>query len=318
MKYLLPWHYQNYQQAINIINNNNPSILLYGTSGIGKRLLAQEIINYLLCTNPQNNLSACNQCHSCTVHNSNNHQDIYTITTEEGNVKLDIIKYHLSNSLITTPKIATKKIVYIPYFEQITLAGANALLKTLEEPITNLVFIIVTDNITSVIPTILSRCIKLKITSPSTEEANQFLQKNTSNVDFNNFWFNYFGQAPIFSPTLDEEQLELITSCLLKPSISNIFKTSAEFDGKKISFSVFIDFFYKWISYLMQRKTSQTDDGIFHKYDQQLNQILSKMNIEKMFNLQDDLMVFNGFLQHPLNFKLQIENILFKYQQCFQ
>lgn len=295
---------QNYDHIINSIDNYGHQIfLLYGSVLTNQEELAISIIKYLLCSNPQQNL-ACNHCSSCILNNNHNHPDLLKILANSGDnfVKIEILKKMLTLALPTTPQIAKKKIVYIPNFAQISEQGANCLLKTLEEPTPSTVFIIVTTETNIVLPTILSRCIKIKI-----EHSQQLTNQQQSN------------QQPINSDALD-----IIKNCMIKPSISNIFATSNHFDGKKNSFALFIDFFYKWLCYLMTTtivSTSETDQITlelnydFNTYD--IKPLISKVNLNKLFDLQDKLSIFNNYLQHPLNYKLQVENILFNYQQCF-
>lgn len=326
---LLPWQPHDYQQITHALLSGSQAIIMHGIQGIGKRSLAQEIIRYLLCTNKTAEGYACGSCRSCILHINNNHPDIFTIADEEGNkIKVDVIKKLLHESLSTTPSISNTKVVYIPDFQLITKQGANGLLKTLEEPSQSLVFIIVVDEISSVLPTILSRCIKINLKKPNTLQVEDYLSKTVETEPINHFWHKYFYNAPLVSPLFSDEQLQLITNCLLTPSINNILKTTEEFDGKKISFAAFIDFMYKWISELTQcliisqdqsQKSINTpaklNKSIFAQYS--MENLLNKLSIDKLLNLQDDLHIFKEFLQHPLNYRLQIENILFNYQQCF-
>jgi DNA polymerase-3 subunit delta' len=314
---LYHWQIKDYSSIIKTINHGNQIILLFGDQGIGKKILAQELIKYLLCTMPAQNLP-CGQCKSCILYINNNNPDFYIITDENSKIKLEVLKELLHKSLVNKPSIAQKKIVFIPDFAQISKQGANSLLKTLEEPQLSTIFIMIAQEKSLVLPTILSRCVTIRVHKPDIKEVQDYLKNYPQPENDNyNFWYKYFYQAPLASAILSNEQLNLIISCLLKPTITNIFATSSEFDGKKISFAIFVDFFYKWLCDLMQQsiQPSQTKDGLFTQYDR--NELISKVNINKLFDLQDKLHIFTDFLNHPINNKLHIENILFNYQQCF-
>ncbi len=315
---LLSWQDKDYSNIIKTLNNGNQAILLYGAAGIGKRILAQEVLRYLLCLSPEQDF-ACGKCRSCILHDNENHPDFYIVADEENNtIKLDVLKKLLNGSLATTPSIALKKVVYIPNFEQISKQGANSLLKTLEEPQSSIVFVMVINEKSIVLPTILSRCVKISLHKPTTQQFKEYLaNQGQESINHSEFWYKYFYNAPLALPILSDEQLNIILNCLLKPTISNIFAASSEFDGKKVSFAIFIDFFYKWLCYITQKNAlpDANTQGIFAQYD--ISNLISKSQIDKLFDLQDKLQIFTNFLYHPINYKLHIENILFNYQQCF-
>lgn len=315
---ILSWQNRDYSNIINTIINGNQAILLHGVAGIGKRILAQEVLRYLLCLSPEQDF-ACGKCRSCILHNVGNHPDIYVVADEENStIKLEVLKKLLHESLSTTPNIAHKKIVYIPNFEQISKQGANSLLKTLEEPQSSIIFVMVVNEKTIVLPTILSRCVKISLHKPTTQQFKEYLSnQDQENIHNSEFWYKYFYNAPLATPILSDKQLEIILNCLMKPTINNIFAVSNEFDGKKVSFAIFIDFFYKWLCYIVEKSLTPdaNKQGMFAKHD--VSPLISKSKIDKLFDLQDRLQIFTNFLHHPINQKLHVENILFRYQQCF-
>lgn len=316
---LYPWQNDIYNQLI--ISNQQKvarGVMLYGSKYIGKHALAEHYINYLLCDTPIDN-HACGKCHSCLLITHNTHPDLLkleAINTEE--VKNPTIKIEQVRELLTksssTSHASLRQVVYIPYTEQLNTNSANALLKSLEEPSGNCFFILICEDLSKVLPTILSRCMKFHIQAPSIEQANQYLQNN-SNHGKTEFWLAYYNNAPLFEEQLSEEQLTLITNGLCKPSVDNIFAISKEFDGKNVSFEFFLTFMQKWLCDLYLIK-NQLPENYFANYIN-LIKTLPQLNDEKFFSLQDKLCALTPWSKHTLNQKLQIENVLLSYQQIF-
>ena len=138
-------------------------LLFTGSVGIGKFKLAGNIAKYLLCSNKQvftNKLAyqgACNTCHSCALFNAGNHLDLHLIENE-GSKSIGVEQVR---SLIATlnerPHLGDNKVVIIHNANQLTMAAANALLKTLEEPQGNSYLILLTHAQHQLMPTMLSR-----------------------------------------------------------------------------------------------------------------------------------------------------------------
>ncbi len=100
------------------------------------------------------------QCESC-----DKHLDFFQISLNKstsGQITIDMVR-DLIDSIQTSPKIAQFKIVYIPYVDKMNKYAANSFLKTLEEPPRNTVIILSTSNQYALLPTILSRCVLVKL-----------------------------------------------------------------------------------------------------------------------------------------------------------
>lgn len=141
------------------------SILLYGKDGLGKKEIARELAKFYLCFNKCGS-GYCGSCPSCQNFSRNTHGDFIVIGSENGSkIGIDEIR-EMIDTVSMTAKMGHGKVVIIENAELLTVSAANSMLKILEEPFPDLLFILTADSLLKLIPTILSRCVKFKINDP--------------------------------------------------------------------------------------------------------------------------------------------------------
>lgn len=155
------------------------ALILNGVKGLGKQLLGEKIAQLILCDEPLN--GACKKCRQCHLFEMKGHPDYFIIEPEESShiIKIEQIR-ELIDKLNQTPLVATSQVVLINPLESMTLKAANALLKTLEEPLGNVFFILISHRLTQVPVTILSRCQLLPLHVYRSEQTLQWLSKENS------------------------------------------------------------------------------------------------------------------------------------------
>lgn len=135
------------------------ALLLSGTTNADKHNFALRFAKLLLCQ--QNNFSehACDNCHACQLFNANTHPDLYQIMPEEKSkvIRIDQIR-DLITQLNQTVQQGRYKIIIINPAEALHNAAVNALLKTLEEPTAQTLFLLITESPGLLPATIRSRC----------------------------------------------------------------------------------------------------------------------------------------------------------------
>lgn len=140
--------------------------LFIGPSGVGKSLVAKSFIKLINCESVSADFNPCNQCSSCLEIIENKFLDLIHIkpaSTKEV-IKIDLIR-KIEEQISYKNFKGNQTIVLIEQIEQMNLSSANALLKTLEEPPPNTIFIL-TSVMEHLLPaTIRSRC-QLIIFSP--------------------------------------------------------------------------------------------------------------------------------------------------------
>ena len=196
---IFPWQTDDWQ-ALNALRPHMPhAVLLHGQAGIGKRALAMAFGQALLCSTPASDGQACGQCESCHWFEQGNHPDFHLVRPEaldddaegseegkegkEGSKKKapsKIIRIEQVRRLIDAVGIGTHRggwrVVVMYPLEMLPVEAANALLKTLEEPPSNTLFLLITDRVDRLLPTILSRCRQQAVQPPSAEAALAWLK----------------------------------------------------------------------------------------------------------------------------------------------
>ncbi len=129
------------------------SLLIAGSPNIGKSSVARYFGQYLNC---QGDTPPCGTCISCRKVISGNHPDV-RILDEEQPLKIEQVRT-LQRMLSLSPVEGRYRVVLLSNFERATISAANALLKTLEEPASQVVIILTTPDPAILLPTIVSRC----------------------------------------------------------------------------------------------------------------------------------------------------------------
>ncbi len=158
--------------------------ILSGEDGAGKNLLADAFAMSLQCEEKNGTADACGKCRSCMQAVSNNHPDIIRVTHEKASIGVDDVRIKINNDIQVKPYSSPYKIYIIDEAEKLTEAAQNALLKTIEEPPVYAVLILLTNNLSALLPTILSRCITLKLKAVDQDLIRQFLMSEYKVPDY--------------------------------------------------------------------------------------------------------------------------------------
>lgn len=116
-----------------------------------------QLSQLLLCSKRQK--EPCGQCQDCQMVAQYEHPDMEWIKPEKngGVIKIDQIR-DLQQTVYLTPQRAAHRIIVIESADKMNTASANALLKILEEPAKHTVFVLIAQQLSTVLPTVLSRC----------------------------------------------------------------------------------------------------------------------------------------------------------------
>ncbi|MBC7183913.1 MAG: DNA polymerase III subunit delta' [Marinobacter sp.] len=162
------------------------ALIIAGERGVGKRAWAQAVARLRLCDRPVSREAgtplACGQCKQCQLFAASSHPDVRVYAPEKSRmVKVDQIRA-LSSFAVASPQVAHHKVAIIDRADQLNINAANALLKTLEEPLPDVTLILLQESGRPVIPTIRSRCQTLTIPVPGNEDANRWLTQRVQEL----------------------------------------------------------------------------------------------------------------------------------------
>ena len=159
-------------------------IIFSGTDGIGKRTCALMVAKALNCVNsPVGDF--CGECSQCRKIDAGLHPDVIHIGLEEDASEIKIAQIREATRMLTfRPLEGRNKVFIIDPANQLNPSSSNALLKGLEEPPDNSYFILLTNRLQALLPTVRSRCQSYIFTPLSLEELRQFgnLQGSTDEL----------------------------------------------------------------------------------------------------------------------------------------
>ena len=119
---------------------------------------ALDFAKGLNCKENQGNSEYCGSCVSCVQFDNNNHPDTFYVVGSKKSIGVDDIRQQLIAPMSLKPYSHKYKVFIVEKAQDLTPAAQNVLLKTIEEPAEYGVFLFVSPNIRSFLPTVLSRC----------------------------------------------------------------------------------------------------------------------------------------------------------------
>jgi DNA polymerase III subunit delta' len=200
----LPW-LSNAQQRLRAAQSAGRfphSLLLLSPPGLGAERLANWITALLLCESQ--GPRPCEACASCRLLRSDSHPDAHVVRLEEDaqQIKVDQVR-ELMESLTTKSYRGGYKVGVIEGAEALNANGANAFLKTLEEPTADTVLIMIAKPNHRLPATVASRCLRLSLRAPSAEAAKSWLESNSSATEAWDAALALAGGAPLLALQLD-------------------------------------------------------------------------------------------------------------------
>lgn len=332
INHIYSWQNSLWQQILTNHQRLPHAILLHGRSGIGKQDFARHLSQSLLCLQRDEGGFACQQCASCNWFKEDGHPDFRLLSPEQEDdaeqegvaAKKTKKKTQISVSQIrelsdflglSSHRSGGLRIIMIHPAESLNIASANALLKMLEEPAPGVLFILVSHHLQRLMPTILSRCHKIQMPVPTEAQALAWL--NEQGVQNAAQQLKYLDGAPlkVFNEESQFEQFKdawrlLALGSKLEPHLAApiLIANSVETG---------ITALQKWIYDIVAIKLAGKTH--YHlPYAKALQVLAEKVNLTRLFDLQDNLIEMRKLATHPLNHELQMESLLVEYTKAFK
>ncbi|MBQ3665950.1 MAG: DNA polymerase III subunit delta [Lachnospiraceae bacterium] len=157
--------------------------IINGEKGMGKKTIAKAFAMTLLCE--KRGSEPCMECHSCIQAMTDNNPDIIHISSDKPTVlSIDHIRDQLVNDISYKPYSYSHKVYIIEDCELMNVQAQNAILKTIEEPPSYAVVMLLTTNVGALLPTVLSRCITLNMQPLKNEVIKEYLMTKDKIVDY--------------------------------------------------------------------------------------------------------------------------------------
>ena len=278
------------------------TLLFIGEKGIGKLNVAYHLVNYILSKNDENEyytstykINPNNKTYNLLLNNS--HPNFFLISLKENKKNIDIeqIKY-MKNFLNITSFNNKPKIILINGSESLNSSSSNSLLKSLEENLNNVFFILVHDIKKNILHTIKSRCIQFNFFLQNDDRKNRINeildnQYNHLSSDFKNKYL---------SPTFFKNLLEYCNKNNLKLIDMNLDNLLYDIIEKKnyIKNKFVLNNFFLLIQLFLYKKIKKEQN--INKYFYLLKYFAQRFDDVAKFNLD--------FESYVLEFKNLIYN----------
>ncbi len=329
---LYPWQEELGQRWTGLRARLPHALLLKGPQGIGKLDFAMNIARSLLCQTPLADGWACQACPSCHWFEQETHPDFRLLQPDalsetEDDDEREGSKKKKPSRKISVEQIRTLsnftnlsahqggyRVVIIHPAEAMNASAANALLKTLEEPPERMLIILVSHKPQQLLPTILSRCLKLAAAMPTPEAGIAWLQQQ----DIKNpaAMLTQAGFAPLAAARLAQEAMEAGEHSRFLQEI----KQPAQFDVYALAGQLqrtepaqVIHWLQQWCYDLASAKLTGKVRYNTELYDS-IKIISDKIALYKLLHYHKELIIARREAAHPLNPKLLFESILLSYR----
>lgn len=311
------------QNAISM-NKVSHAYIINGERSAGKEFIAHIFAKALQCENLQKRgdfLEPCGECHSCKQAESSNQPDIITITHEKPNtIGVEDIRTQLNNDVGIKPYSSKYKVYIMNEGEKMTPQAQNALLKTLEEPPEYTVILILTTNVQSLLPTILSRCVVLNMKPVKDDLVRQFLMETMQIPDYKAdicvaFARGNIGKARILASSEDFDKIKEEAITLLKyideMEINEIVAAIKKIGEYKLDVNDYLDIISIWYrDVLLFKATNDANHLIFREEIQYIKKCALKSDYEGLETIINALEKAKSRLNANVNFDLTMELLM--------
>lgn len=308
------------QSAINK-NKISHAYIIDGEKGMGKKLIANTFAKTMQCKLQGD--TPCNTCVSCLTFNSGNHPDIiYVKPTKKTGIGVNDIREQINKDINIKPYHYPYKIYIVDNAHLMTEQAQNALLKTIEEPPSYVVIILLSNNINHFLPTILSRCVNLRLKPLSPEKIKTYITGELKIEDYRTDLITSFAQGIIGKArelALSTEFIDMredmikVTETIIQGDEFELMALVGIFEEYKDQVEDCLDLLLTWYRDLLIVKKIEDENYVIHtdKYKTLLKQSHS-LSYNKISMIIDNIKNAQEQLRYNTNFQLAIELMLMK------
>jgi len=287
------------------------AILLRGPAGRGKLEFGRHLANTLLCENKQQGFQPCGACRGCHQFGVDAHPDYKPVglLEDKRNIGIEQIRETIS-SLSLTPQYGDIKVALVAPADAMTRGAANSLLKTLEEPAGNSIFVLVADRIGLLPVTVRSRCLSLDFLQGDKQAALNWLQESLPGAVDADLLLALARGAPLLAKKLGESD-ELSLRATLLDDLGRLTKDGADpVDIAKQWMNAELDGLLNWLQALtvdlIRTRLYQHDALTNRDMAASLQALAEKLDLERLFQLYDHSTDLQRAVAHRANFNHQL------------
>ena len=293
--------------------------IINGEKSSGKEYIAQVFAMALQCEN--GGPEPCQECRSCKQALSANQPDIIKVTHEKPNtISVDDIRGQINNDVGIKPYSSPYKVYIVNEAERMTAQAQNALLKTLEEPPEYAVIILLTANVNSLLPTILSRCVVLNMKPVSDAQVRRYLMEELQVPDYKAevcvaFARGNVGKAKSLASSEDFDNVKNEALGLLKSiqdmELYEIVAAIKKINEYKLEINDYLDILAIWYrDVLLFKATKDLNHLVFREESQALRRVAQRSSYEGIETVLEALEKAKTRLNANVNFDLTMELLM--------
>lgn len=300
------------------LNRLSHAYIIEGIEGSGKKLIAGTVAKTLQCEEKGD--TPCNTCISCTTFDSGNHPDvIYVKQMKKKSIGVEEIRNQVQDTIDIKPYKYPYKIYIIDAAEKLTEQAQNALLKTIEEPPSYAMILLLTKNSNSFLPTILSRCVLLNLRPQSFDVVKDYLIKKEGIPDYQADIYAQFSNGSIGLAkklavseefvAMKEELISLLTALKTVNKVERMNQYK-ELEKYKDKIQSVLDFMTIWYRDILFYKELGDTGYIMNKDNMDLIKEQSHGTFESILNNLQLIEETKYKLRRNTNFQLTMEILL--------
>lgn len=302
------------------IKNNRLShaYLFVGPEGVGKRLTAKTLAKALNCQ--RGNIDSCDKCRNCIRIDLDEYPDVKIIEPVGTSIKIEKVR-EIKRVASLKPLEGKKKVYIILEASAMTQPAANSLLKTLEEPQGETLFILTTSHIPGLLPTIVSRCQLVRFKPLPPEVIENFLIKKGGIAKDEAYMASNLSEGSLRKgmriasseqKELRNRVIDLIAKISLK-DMEGIFETAREFTQDRDQIPFILSIVSSWYRDVLVFKESEDPSSLVNmdKKEEIAKEVekYSKEEIEEIISL---VLKTIDYIKRNINPQLAIETLLLK------
>lgn len=293
--------------------------IINGERSAGKEFIANVFAMALQCEADKN--KPCGQCRSCKQSQNQNNPDIIKVLHEKPNtIGVEDIRQKINNDIAIKPYSSPYKVYIVNEAEKMTVQAQNALLKTLEEPPAYAVILLLTTNLETMLPTILSRCVTLNMRPVADELVKQYLMSQIKIPEYKAevcvaFARGNLGRAKALAASEEFDNIKNEAVTLLKyikdMEIHEVVAAIKKISDYQFDIHDYLDILLVWYrDVLLFKATNDVNHLIFKDEIQYIRKVADRSAYEGIEIIIEALEKAKARLKANVNFDLTMELLL--------
>lgn len=312
-----PWHQQSWNKFSDARTRNHlpHALLITGAEGIGKLEFAKRLVKSLLCFNPINN-QFCDQCNGCKTYDSVSNPDYLELQVAEDKKQISVDQVRAMAKFITLSRsFDAYRVILLHPVEAMNNNAANSLLKSLEEPASNTIIILLATHLNRVLPTVKSRCQLLTLPTPSSDQALSWLQKNAPELENTEELLDMSFGRPLLAFNVSEDDFNLrneLADDLLHIMLEETSLTDVAKKWEKRDINNILKWQISWLQGFIRDSyvTTVTNEKSSTEISKKLSKIKSLIQKDNQWGLYEELIKQRQYVHTSVNPLIFIENML--------